>query len=180
MKILPLSDWDDDSMVLVLGIIPLLVVSDTIEKGLAIGIANFVVLVITCLIISAIQNLVPREIRLVTILLINVSVVCLVGLVLQVVNFEISQLLGIYLSLIAVSTLVLASTEEYAIRHNLADTLFFSVTTGLVILFITVIIASIREYSGLVLLKQPAGTFLVLGTLIALFNFFNKKSKIPD
>lgn len=154
----------------ILGIIPLLMVTDTFEKGMAIGVINLVVIVLSSMMVSVIRNLLPLETRLTAILLINATIVSLVLLLTQLWFFEYSQNLGIYIPLIAVNCLVLVWAEEYALSNGLISSGVRTFTAGTGILIILVVIACIREYSGLIILKQPAGVFLLLGLLTAVYS----------
>ena len=160
-----------DFMIPVLGILPLLAVTVAFENAIAIGLIHLFVLVTVGLVVSVIRNLFPLEIRQACILLITTSIVSLVVLFLQLWSYETGRELGMYVPLLAVNCMVLAWAEEFALRHGVIKSFINTVVAGISILVILVIIATVREYSGLFLLKQPAGAFLVLASLIALCNF---------
>ena len=166
-----------DFIIPVLGIMPLLVVAKNFESAAAIGMVNLLVIIISSLTISAIRDLLPVEIRLTALLLVIASVVSLIYLLIQFWFYAISQDLGIFVPLIAMNCLVLAWTEEYALRHSVIKSLLHALQAGLGILAILIMIGVVREYAGLTLLKQPAGTFLVFGLLLALFNFSGNQQR---
>lgn len=164
-----------DFIIPVLGIAPLLMVTDTVEKGAAIGVINLLVMVFVGLIVSAIRNLLPRGARLTAILIINATVVSLVLFLVQLWFFEFSKMLGIYIPLIAMSCLVLVMAEEYALRNGVIKSVIQVFIAGTEILIVLVVLAITREYSGLTLLKQPAGAFLLLGLMLAVCSLNGKK-----
>lgn len=166
-----------NDMVPVLGIAPLLVVTDTVTGGTTAGITNLIVLVLVCLIVSAIRNFIPLQVRLPVILLISSSVTTLVVMLMQVFFYETSLQLGVYLSLISVSCLILVLSEEHALRNNILVSITRAVTVGTGVLALLVAISVIREYSGLSLLKQPMGAFLILSILLATINAVCTKSQ---
>jgi Na+-translocating ferredoxin:NAD+ oxidoreductase RnfE subunit len=63
--------------------------------------------------------------------------------------------------------LVLAYAEEYALRDQLIPVLVHGLMTGTGILLVMVVIGAIREYSGLSIIKQTPGAFLLLAFVIA-------------
>ena len=177
MKNLLDPDSRTDVMIPVLGIMPLLLVANSFKTAAAIGMVSLLVVSIASVIISAIRNLLPVEIRLAAVLLVITSVVSLVYILMQFWFYSISQELGIYVPLIAMNCLVLAWAEEYALRHGVIKSLLHALQAGLGILAILIMIGVVREYAGLTLLKQPAGTFLVFGLLLALYNFAGNQQR---
>lgn len=159
-----------DLVVPVLGIAPLLAVAVSLETSAAIGVVNLLALVTTAMIISSIRHLLPLEIRLTAILLIAASVISLIDVFMQYRFYEISRQLGFYLPLLAMNALVLAWAEEHALRNGIISSLSSTLKAGTAILVVVTVIGATREYAGLSLLKQPAGAFLVLGLLLALYN----------
>jgi len=170
MKNLLEPDSGPDLIIPVLGILPLLIVANSFENATAIGMVNLVAIVTTGIIIATLRNLLPLELRLVVILLVAASVLSIIYVGMQFWFYALSQQLGIYIPLIAVNFLLLGWTEEYALRNGIIKTALHTMQAGLGVLVIVIVIGLIREYAGLSLLKQPAGAFLVLGLLIALYN----------
>jgi Na+-translocating ferredoxin:NAD+ oxidoreductase subunit E len=169
-----------DVIIPVLGIMPLLLVANSFKTAAAIGMVSLLVVSIASVIISAIRNLLPVEIRLPVMLLVITSVVSLVYILMQFWFYAVSQQLGIYIPLIAMNCLVLAWVEEYALRHGVIKSLLHTLQAGLGILAILIVIGVIREYAGLSLLKQPAGAFLVFGLMVALYNLAGNQQRQSD
>ena len=166
-----------DFIVPVLGILPLLMVADTVVTAATMGLVNLLAIVLLCLIISITRNFISLKIRMTAILLISASVVTVIGLLAQFWFYEVTQKLGIYIPLVAVNCMALAWAEEYALRQSIVGSLLRTLKAGAGILVLLVIIGFIREYSGLSLLKQPAGAFFVLGLLMAMYNRISCKQE---
>lgn len=160
-----------DDILPVMGILPLLVIANSFENAVAIGTASLLAMVMTGVFISALRNLLPLELRLIAVLLVAAAVLSLIHIGMQYWFYDVSQALGLYLPLIAVNCLILAWAEEYALRHGVMKSLFNILLAGLCVFVIVLVVGLIREYAGLPLLKQPAGTFFVFGFLIALYRF---------
>ena len=159
-----------DQIVFVLGMCPLLVIADSLQTGLWIGLTCMTVIFISNLLISAIRNFIPYELRLVFILLTTACVVSALNLLAQAWVYDISVKLGIYVPLIAMNCLVLAFIENHSIRFNVIDSVTDSVRLGLLVSGILLLAGALREYSGLYLLRQPFGALLLLALLVAVIN----------
>ena len=177
MKDLLGPDSRADVVIPALGVMPLLLVANSLETATAIGVINLLVVILASLVILSIRNLLPVEIHLTALLLVIASVVSLVYIFVQFWFYAVSQQLGIYIPLIAMNCLVLAWVEEYALRNSIIESLLHTLLAGLGILAILIVIGVIREYAGLPLLKQPAGAFLVFGILVALYNLVGNQQR---
>ena len=171
MKNLLKPESRPDGILPVMGILPLLVVASSFDTAVAIGVTSLLAIVVTGIILSALRNLLPIELRLVAILLVAASVLSLIQMGMHYWFYTVSQKLGLYLPLIAMNCLILVWAEEFALRHGVIKSLLNMLLAGLCVLVIVIVAGLIREYGGLSLLKQPAGAFLVSGFLIALYKF---------
>ena len=166
-----------DIYITTLGICPLLVVADTMQTGTAIGIVYLSALILISLIMSSVQSLVPVALRVTTIVLVSATVLTLIHIFLQFWFYEPSLTLGIYVPLIAMNCLLLAHAEEYVLRNNLIPVLIHSLLTGMGILLLLIVIGATREYSGLSIIKQAPGAFLLLAFVIAGVQWIAMRSK---
>ena len=190
--------WESNpSLIQMLGLCPLLAVTDTLVNGLALGIATLLALVATRVTVSALRYLIPREIRLSVIILVVASSVTVIDLGVKAYFYELSEVLTIFIPLIAVNCLIIARAEEFAARSGVVFSLVDSLATGLGFLLSLVALGAVREilgygtlfrdaallfgesgygleisllpdYAGLHLATLPAGAFLLLGMLIAI------------
>ena len=190
--------WESNpSLIQMLGLCPLLAVTDTLVNGLALGIATLLALVATSVTVSALRYLIPREIRLSVIILVVASSVTVIDLGVKAYFYELSEVLTIFIPLIAVNCLIIARAEEFAARSGVVFSLVDSLATGLGFLLSLVALGAVREilgygtlfrdaallfgesgygleisllpdYAGLHLATLPAGAFLLLGMLIAI------------
>ena len=166
-----------DPLILVLGMCPLLTVADSLQKGLWIGLACMTVIFCSNLLVAAIRNLIPHELRLVSILIINAGVVSVLNLLVQAWAYDMAMKLGIYVPLIAMNCLVLAFIENYSIQLNITDSITRSIRLGLLVLGILILAGTLREYSGIYLLRQPFGALLLLALALAVINRFGSNTK---
>lgn len=183
----------------IVGLCPLIVVSVTLIKGLAIGLLTMLALILSMCTVSACRHFIPLRIRLPIILLISTTIVTIIYLLFQAFFYELSVDFGIYIPLIAVNSLLLARLEEFALRQNVAAVLLDSVSSGISIILLVTLTGALRELlaygslfsqadllfgpalqdkawtfladgKGLSLVAMPPGAFMALGLLIALLN----------
>ncbi len=181
------------------GLCPLIAVSVTLIKGLAIGLLTMLALILTMCTVSAFRHFTPLRVRLPIILLISTTIVTIIYLLFQAFFYELSVDFGIYIPLIAVNSLLLARLEEYALRQNVTTVLLDSITSGIGIVFIITLTGAFRELlaygslfsqadllfgpalqdralkflgggKGLGLVAMAPGAFIGLGLLIAALN----------
>ena len=176
--------------VLALGLCPTLAVTTSIDNALGMTLAVLIVLLGANTIIAAIRNFVPTITRIPIFIVVIASLVTMVDL-LFAANFPgLHEALGIFLPLVVVNCIILARAEAFAsknpILHSVADAL--GITVGFMLALL--MISSIRQTLGtgslsvfgfhfftlpilgkqpIAILVLPAGAFLVIGLLLALF-----------
>jgi electron transport complex protein RnfE len=163
----------------VLGICPLLIVADTWEKALGTGILFAITITLTSLLLSLLRGKLAPAVHLTVIVIISATVVTLLHLLMQFRLYELSLGLGIYIPLLAMNSLLLACVEEHGLRQGARGIVLNNLRTGLSVTAVLVLIASIREYAGLIFLKHPSGTFFLLALFLALYNFI-VASRVPS
>lgn len=190
--------------VLMLGLCPALAVTTNFENSYMMGICFLVVLVISSVIISILKKLIPDNVKIPVYILIIGTVVTILEILLGKYLPKLSEQLGVYLSLIVVNCVVLGRALSVASKKDVFYTIKDSIGIGLGFTFSLMIIGAIREvlgtntitfmsslseltgyravykvYPNMTLLPNqifvsPAGAFLVLGLLMALFNHFKR------
>lgn len=180
--------WDNNPVFKqLLGMCPVLAVTNTALNGLAMGLATSFVLISSSIIVSLIKNFIPRQVRIASYIVIIATFVTMADLVLAAQFPVISRALGPYVPLIVVNCLILSRQEsfasEYPVHRSFLDALGMSAGFTLALL----VLSACRELlgagelfgyvltSGLyrpwIVMILPGGAFLSLGFLIALTNF---------
>lgn len=193
----------NQALVSLLGLCPLLAVSTSLVNGLAMGMATTSTLMISNGLISSLRKYIVREVRLPLFMLIIASTVTAIDLAMNAWLHELHTTLGIFIPLIVTNCMVLARAEAFASRqsvpHALADGLFMGLGFTLVI----TLLGALREvigtgqllggadrlfgpearqwtrvllpdYDGLLLAILPPGAFIGLGLMVALKNLLSK------
>jgi len=206
-KIIKDGLWTNNvALVQLLGLCPLLAVTNTFINGLGLGLATMLTLVASNTSVSAIRHWIKPEIRIPVFVLIIASVVTTIELCMNAWFHELYLVLGIFIPLIVTNCSIIARAEAFASKNNLADSALDGFTMGLGFTFVLVVLGGLREalgtgsifsnanlmfgesakqmlivfsddYPGFLLAILPPGAFIGLGLLIALKNIVDRKQK---
>jgi electron transport complex protein RnfE len=182
-----------------LGICPLLAVSNTLIKGLGLGIATMLVLLATSTLVSLTRRWLSFEVRLPVFVLIIASLVTVVALLLEAFFYELYLSLGIFVPLIVTNCLILGRAEVFASRRAWLPSIADGLAQGAGFTLVLVVLGGLREIigrgsllfgadmlfgsgaaaleltlvpgnNGLLLALLPPGAFMSLALLVALKN----------
>lgn len=169
--------WDrNPGMIQLLGLCPLLAVSNTIDNAIGLGLATLFVLVISNASISLIKHLVDEAIRLPSFVLVIAALTTSAELLMQAFDYPLYQSLGIFVPLIVTNCLILGRAESLARREPLLISTMDGLAQGLGFFFVLVSLGAIREWvSDIVILAAlPPGAFITLGILVAIHQVIQK------
>jgi len=190
---------NNQAFVALLGLCPLLAVSNTVINGLALGLATTLTLALSNSSISLVRHTIQPEIRLPLFVLIIAGIVTIIELLMHAYFYELYKTLGIFIPLIVTNCAIIGRAEVFASKNNVLPSLVDGLAMGVGFSFALVLLGSIREilssgrlfsqanllfgdvasqweiillndYSGVLIAALPAGSFIGLGLLIALKN----------
>lgn len=162
-------------LVQLLGLCPLLAVSNTLENALGLGLATLCVLVLSNASISLIRHAVTDQMRLPVFVMVIAALTTCAELLMQAFHYPLYQSLGIFLPLIVTNCLILGRAEAFARRESVWISTLDGLAQGLGFLWILLVLGGLREaLSGqLILAALPPGAFIALGCLVALHRTLN-------
>ncbi len=187
-------------LVQLLGLCPILAVSNTMVNAVSLGLATIIVMAVANLGIASLRNFIPYEIRIPVFILVIASLVTIVDLSFNAWLHELYLVLGIFIPLIVTNCIVLARVEAYAAKNDPWSSTLDGVMMGLGLVWVLAVLGGLREllgsgtlfqgidmifpslseihlfgddYPGFLLAILPPGAFFALGCLIALFNWIN-------
>src|SRR6056297_1804869 len=138
--------WHNNpGLVQLLGLCPLLAVTNTTINGLGLGIATLLVLASSNLTVSLIRGWLTPEIRIPAFVLIIASLVTAVDMSLQAWLPGLSQNLGIFVPLIVTNCTLLARAEAFASRQPAGPALADGIAQGLGFALVLVALGAMRE-----------------------------------
>jgi len=199
--------WKNNtSFVQLLGLCPLLAMSNTVVNGVGLGIATILVLIITNTLISALRNYIPHEVRLPIFVLLIACSVTAVELLMKAYYYDLYSVLGIFIPLIVTNCFVIGRAEAFAAKNTVQHSIVDAISIGIGFTIAIALLAGIREilgqgtlfanadimfgesakfltitvfehYRGFLLAILPPGAFLVLGLFIAGKNWLEQRAK---
>jgi len=198
--------WSNNAgLVQLLGLCPLLGVTNSLINGLGMGLATIFVLLTSNVCVSLIRNTVKPEIRIPVFVLIIAAAVTIVDLMMQAFLYDLYTVLGIFISLITTNCAIIGRAEAFAAKNNVITSALDGLAMGLGFTAVLVVLGGIREaigsgtlfarsdlifgegarnwtitlaenYDGFLLAILPPGAFIGMGLLIALKNVIDKRS----
>ena len=102
----------------VLGMCPVLAVTNTAFNALAMGLATSFVLLMSNIVVSSIRGIVPKQVRIVTFILVIATFVTIVDYLIQAISLDVHKALGAFISLIVVNCLILGRAEAFASKNG--------------------------------------------------------------
>ena len=124
--------WSNNqALVALLGLCPLLAVTNTAVNGLGLGIATLVVITLSNATVSIIRNWVRPEVRLPVFVLVIASFVTAVELSMNAWFYELYKILGIFIPLIVTNCAIIGRAEAFASKNSLGRSLVDGVAMGL-------------------------------------------------
>lgn len=135
-------------LVVLLGLCPLLAVTNTLINGLALGLATMLTLMVSNLSVSVLRGLLKPEIRIPAYVLIIASVVTVIELLMHAFFYDLYRVLGIFIPLIVTNCAIIGRAEAFASRNRPLPSLIDGFATGLGFCITLVLLGAVRELTG--------------------------------
>ncbi|MBQ8993401.1 MAG: electron transport complex subunit E [Turicibacter sp.] len=179
--------------VLLLGMCPTLGVTTTLQNAIGMGLSVLFVLLFSNFVISSLQKVIPDQVRIPAFIVIIATGVTVLEMLLQAYLPDLANQLGIFIPLIVVNCIILGRAESFASKNKISDSLVDALGMGLGFTLGLVILGGVRELIGtgsllgfqllpepisFPILSYPAGAFLTMGLIIAIFNACRFKLKV--
>lgn len=190
---------NNQGLVALLGLCPLLAVTTSAINGLGLGLATLATLMLTNVIVASVRHWLKAEVRIPMFVLIIACVVTAIELLMNAHLHQLYLVLGIFLPLIVTNCAVIGRAEALASRQNPLLALFDGLGMGLGFVLVLVVLGGLRElvgygtllrgadilfgpaaasltiqvipdYHGFLLAVLPPGAFVGLAVLIAAKN----------
>lgn len=184
--------WKENPVfVQVLGMCPVLAVTNTVMNSVVMGVATTFVLLMSAIMVSLTRNWIPRQVRIATYILIIATFVTMADYIIKAVSLAAHQSLGAFISLIVVNCMILGRAEAFSSKHGLKDSVMDALGMGIGFTLAIVMLGIVRETLGSgtfmgfalfgerfepwVIMILPGGAFFVLGFLLLGINAFNRR-----
>ena len=175
---------------LMIGLCPVLAVSNNATNALGMSIAVAFVLICSNAVVAMIRKIVPDEIRIPIFIIVISTFVTISDYIMHAYYPDLYVALGVFVPLIVVNCIILGRAEAFAYRNPVWNSTLDGVGMSLGFALALVTIGVIRELLGagsifgVPLLNQtvaatimvlPPGAFITIGVLMAALNKLEKK-----
>ena len=198
------SLWKQNpGLVQLLGLCPLLAMSNSVVNAAGLGLATILVMALSSYAVALLRSFIPYEIRIPVFILIIAALVTVVDFAMNAWLHDFYLVLGIFIPLIVTNCIVLARVEAFAAKNTAAASALDGAMMGLGLTLVLVALGRIREligqgslfsgiemiipsaqawqilpedYPGFLVAILPPGAFFVLGFLIAGRNWIEARA----
>jgi electron transport complex protein RnfE len=184
--------WDENPVLKsLLGLCPVLAVTNSAINGLAMGLATTFVLLSSSIIISSLRSVIPSQVRIPSYIVIIATFVTVADRFLAAYFPLISKDLGPYVPLIVVNCVILGRQEAFSSKNNVFRSIIDSLGMGIGFILVLIVLGAFREILGSsslfgitvmpevfdpwMVMILPPGAFLGLGILIGITNWINQR-----
>jgi len=184
--------WRENPVfVMLLGMCPVLAVTNSAINALAMGLATAFVLLASSALVSLLRHLIPKQVRIATYIIIIATFVTIVDYTIQAISLDLYNALGAFIQLIVVNCMILGRAEAYASKNRPAVALLNALGMATGFAFALLCIGAVREILGSgslfgvdlfgagfepwVVMILPPGGFFVLGGWLLLFEWLKQR-----
>lgn len=139
---------NNPALVQLLGLCPLLAVTNTVVNAIGLGLATLMVVTGSNMAVSLIRHRVTDSMRLPAFVMIIAALVTCTELIMQAYAYRLYQILGIFIPLIVTNCAILGRAEAFASRNPLPKATLDGLMTGLGFLAVLVLLGGMRELVG--------------------------------
>lgn len=186
--------WEENPVfVMLLGLCPVLAVTNSTMNAIAMGLATLFVLVASSTLVSLLRKLIPKQVRIATYIIIIATFVTIVDYVIQAISLDLYNALGAFIQLIVVNCVILGRAEAYASKQKLGASVVNAVGMGTGFTIALLCLGTVRELLGAgtilgiqifssnfepwVVMILPPGGFFVLGAWLLLFDYLRQRKE---
>jgi electron transport complex protein RnfE len=184
--------WQENPVfVMLLGMCPVLAVTNSAINALAMGLATTFVLLCSSSLVSLLRKQIPKQVRIATYIIIIATFVTMVDYAIQAISLELYNALGAFIQLIVVNCMILGRAEAYASKQRLGATLVNGLGMGAGFTIALLCLGAVREILGAgslfgvqlfsdnfqpwVVMILPPGGFFVLGAWLLVFAGYRQR-----
>ncbi|MES9961627.1 MAG: electron transport complex subunit RsxE [Sedimenticola sp.] len=186
--------WEENPVfVMLLGLCPVLAVTNSTMNAIAMGLATTFVLVASSTLVSLLRKVIPKQVRIATYIIIIATFVTIVDYVIQAISLDLYNALGAFIQLIVANCVILGRAEAYASRQRLGASVINALGMGAGFTIALLCLGTVRELLGAgtilgvqifsvnfepwVVMILPPGGFFVLGAWLLLFEYLKQRKE---
>ena len=196
--------WKENPVfVMLLGLCPVLAVTNTAMNALAMGLATTFVLLASGVLVSLLRKVIPKQVRIASYIIIIATFVTITDYAIQAISLDLYKALGAFIQLIVVNCVILGRAEAYASKNPVVNAFVNALGMGVGFTFALLCLGVVREILGSgtlfgvslfgsefqpwAVFVLPPGGFFVLAGWLFLFAVIRKRhaakaseEEVPD
>ena len=133
---------------LYLGICSTLAITTSLNNAIGMGVAVIFVLTFSNIIISAMRNIIPNEIRIPVYIVIIATLVTIVEMLIHAYAPSLYSALGAFISLIVVNCIILGRAEAFASKNGILASAMDGISMGIGYTLSLLVMSLIRQFLG--------------------------------
>ena len=177
--------------VMLLGMCPVLAVTNSAINALAMGLATMFVLLASTILVSLLSDFIPKQVRIATYIIIIATFVTIIDYVIQAISLDLYNALGAFIQLIVANCMILGRAEAFSSKNKPLKSIVNALGMGIGFTIALLCLGVVREVLGAgaifgfdlfgenfqpwVVMILPPGGFLVLGGWLLLFDWFKQR-----
>ncbi|MCW8904034.1 MULTISPECIES: electron transport complex subunit RsxE [Sedimenticola] len=186
--------WEENPVfVMLLGLCPVLAVTNSTMNAIAMGLATLFVLVASSTLVSLLRKMIPKQVRIATYIIIIATFVTIVDYVIQAISLDLYNALGAFIQLIVANCVILGRAEAYASKQKVGASVINAIGMGTGFTIALLCLGTVRELLGAgtilgvqifssnfepwVVMILPPGGFFVLGAWLLLFDYLKQRKE---
>ncbi len=186
--------WEENPVfVMLLGLCPVLAVTNSTMNAIAMGLATLFVLVASSTLVSLLRKMIPKQVRIATYIIIIATFVTIVDYVIQAISLDLYNALGAFIQLIVANCVILGRAEAYASKQKVSASIVNAFGMGAGFTIALLCLGTVRELLGAgtilgvqifssnfepwVVMILPPGGFFVLGVWLLLFEYIKQRKE---
>ena len=186
--------WKENPVfVMLLGLCPVLAVTNTTMNAIAMGLATLFVLVASSTLVSLLRKVIPKQVRIASYIIIIATFVTMVDYLIQSISLDLYNALGAFIQLIVVNCVILGRAEAYASKQKVSAAIINALGMGVGFTIALLCLGVTRELLGAgtilgfqifstsfepwIVMILPPGGFFVLGAWLLLFSYIKQRKE---
>jgi electron transport complex protein RnfE len=178
---------------MLLGLCPVLAVTNTATNALAMGLATTFVLLCSGVLVSLLRKVIPKQVRIACYIIIIATFVTIVDYAIQAISLDLHRALGAFIQLIVVNCVILGRAESYASKNTVINAFVNALGMGVGFTLALLCLGVVREVLGFgtlfglelfganfqpwAVFALPPGGFFALAGWLFLFAYLRKRRK---
>ena len=186
--------WEENPVfVMLLGLCPVLAVTNSTMNAIAMGLATTFVLVASSTLVSLLRRFIPKQVRIASYIIIIATFVTMVDYIIQAISLDLYNALGAFIQLIVANCVILGRAEAYASKQKVGAAIVNALGMGVGFTIALLCLGTVRELLGAgtilgfqifsanfepwVVMILPPGGFFVLGAWLLLFEYLKQRKE---